>query len=446
MKRFFVFAGGLVCTVVVASGAQILEEWWTGTQGTGDWLGARPVLADHGLSFFGWWGADYTGVVDGGVSCGGTFEEELYFGATLDAAKATGAGALEGLTFTGGVRWRDGANSNIYAGDSPVFSPSLYQSGMGWRMMPFYATYVTPELFGVPKLLTLSGGWQNPYNFFVQQDASKLFRNNMIASSKGITANGVGWSSSYAAWGGFLKVQPVNWYYAQAGMYLAIPGGADSANHGLDFAGARPARDNGIFLIGETGFTPKIGPSKLPGKYALGGYSWGLEASAYTGEIRDNRWGLYWQADQMIWREPSASDGKAVADGKSFAKNVAEPTLRDEGLSLFSYFYFAPEKENALPFYYQAGAVYKGLLPTRGEDRLAAVIGMATYSGGFVFNDEEGGVEYAKDYEGVIEVDYRFQVNRWAYIQPFVQYLIRPGGTDSVANATAIGVHFQVQF
>ena len=43
-------------------------------------------------------------------------------------------------------------------------------------------------------------------------------------------------------------------------------------------------------------------------------------------------------------------------------------------------------------------------------------------------------------------MDYRFQVNRWAYIQPFIQYLIRPGGTDSVANATAIGVHMAVQF
>jgi porin len=47
--------------------------------------------------------------------------------------------------------------------------------------------YTTPELFGVKEFLTLSGGWENPYDIFAQQAESKLFRNNAIISSKSVS-------------------------------------------------------------------------------------------------------------------------------------------------------------------------------------------------------------------------------------------------------------------
>ncbi len=49
--------------------------------------------------------------------------------------------------------------------------------------------------------------------------------------------NGFPWSSSYAAWGGYLKVKPTAWYYAITGLYLAIPEASQRGNHGLDFEG-----------------------------------------------------------------------------------------------------------------------------------------------------------------------------------------------------------------
>jgi hypothetical protein len=127
----------------------------------------------------------------------------------------------------------------------------------------------------VKDFLTRSGGWVNPYDIFAQQPESKFFRNNAIISSKGISANGVGWSSGYAAWGGYMKIKPAKWYYAQAGLFLAIPNANNTANHGLDFQGARPANQNGLYFLAETGVTPQIGPSQLPGKYVFGGYDWG---------------------------------------------------------------------------------------------------------------------------------------------------------------------------
>jgi len=86
----------------------------------------------------------------------------------------------------------DGLNVNNFVGASTTFNPSTYQSGKQWRLMPFYLIFTTPELFGVKQLLTLSGGWVNPYDIFAQQAESKLFRNNAIISSKGSAP--MGWA------------------------------------------------------------------------------------------------------------------------------------------------------------------------------------------------------------------------------------------------------------
>ena len=54
---------------------------------------------------------------------------------------------------------------------------------------------------------------------------------------------------------------------------MSYPEATSTDNHGLAFEGFGPdPNQNGLFVIGETGFTPKIGASKLPGKYVAGAY------------------------------------------------------------------------------------------------------------------------------------------------------------------------------
>ena len=48
--------------------------------------------------------------------------------------------------------------------------------------------------------------------------------------------------------------------------------------------------------------------------------------------------------------------------------------------------------------------------------------------------------------EGVLEFSYRIQVNKWAYVQPDLQYIIRPGGTGLTQNATVLGFQLGVTF
>ncbi|MEI6035359.1 MAG: carbohydrate porin [Verrucomicrobiae bacterium] len=439
---------GLVGTIGIGRAENQVSNWWEGKYATGNWFGARETLVDHGVAFSGEWKANFLWDVGGGLEQRFGYDDELKFRVLVDAAKLTGAEGLEGLTFFSDVRYRGGAGVNKWVGASGNFAPSTFQGGRLWRFQNAYASYTTPELFGVKELLTVSGGWQNPTDHFLTQPLNKFFLNNSFTSSRGFGANGIPWGGSYSAWGGHLKVKPVDWYYAQAGLYLAIPQGTSTDNHGLDFAGYRINPNlNGLYFLGETGVTPKIGPAKLPGRYAAGFIYWGVENTSFAGEKADQKVALYWQADQMLFREPSPEEaaplGKGPSDGKKAV--VSKPKLSDQGLSLFSLINFAPQFNNTIPFYFQTGLVYKGLIPGRDNDQIGAAIAYGSYSADKQSADEANG-RPIQEYEGVLELDYRVQINKWAYVQPSLQYIIRPGAAGQTPNATVLGFQAGVTF
>ncbi len=424
------------------------ETWWNGKYATGNWFGVRDTLTEHGLTLSGEWKANFLWNVDGGLQQRFGYDDEWKFRVNIDAAKLTGREELEGLSFYSDVRYRGGAGVNKWVGASGNFAPSTFQGGRLWRFQNAYVTYTTPELFGVKELLTISGGWQNPTDHFITQPLNKFFINNTFNSGRGLSSNGIPWGGSYGAWGGYLKVKPVDWYYAQGGLYLAIPQGTNTNNHGLDFAGYRINPDlNGLFFLGETGFTPKIGPSKLPGRYAAGFIYWGVENRSFYGQKYDQKVALYWQADQQLFREPSPEEPAPLAKGPSDGKKavVSKPKLSDQGLYFFSLINFAPKFNNNVPFYFHTGLVYKGLIPTRDQDQVGVGFAYGNYSAYKQVADENAG-RPIQSYEGVLEFDYRVQINKWAYFQPTLQYIIQPGGTGITQNATVLGFQTGVIF
>ena len=146
---------------------------------------------------------------------------------------------LEGLAFSSTWRYRNLQNNPSYAAGTPTyFDPCSDFTGLGMRILPQYFEYTTPS-----KNITINAGWENPYELFLQQPLSKYFENTEINALKGIgapagpgiivvnPANGasmayrtsaVPWISSYASWGGTLKVKPSSTTYIQCGLYTAI--------------------------------------------------------------------------------------------------------------------------------------------------------------------------------------------------------------------------------
>lgn len=447
-------AGSPVTTTDEKNSASALSEWWNGKYATGNWFGVRDTLEDHGIKLNVEWKANFLWNLDGGLEQRFGYDDEWKFKTTIDLAKLSGWDAIEGLSLYSDVRYRGGAGVNKYVGASSNFAPSTFQGGRLWRFQNVYLTYTTPELFGQKEFLTLSGGWQNPTDIFINQPLSKFFLNNTFTSGKGISANGIPWGGSYGTWGGYAKIKPVDWYYAQSGLYLAIPNANNTSNHGLNFAGYRINPDlNGLYWLTETGFTPKIGESKLPGKYSAGFIYWGVENTSFLGAKYDARTQVYFQADQQLFREYTAPAeapvlAKGASDGKDF-KEVTPPKkakLNEQGLYFFSLWNVAPKFQATLPFYFQSGLVYKGLIPTRDNDQVGVAFAYGNYSYYKILDDYNDGRSVHQTYEAVLEFDYRIQINKWAYAQPSFQYIIRPNGTGLVQNASVLGFQLGVNF
>ena len=398
-----------------------LARWWQGRHVTGDWFGARDVLVERGIRFGGTWRTAYFGVADSQNGSGGFWGQDIVFNSNLDFAKFSGFEALEGLEGFIEGRWRENrpnmGDPNELVDASGMFNPSPWWSGVGWRMVTFGAEYTAPELFGVEEWLVLKGGWLRPQREFIDQPLSKLFLNNAINSSKGIGGN-IPFSSSFSTWGGTITTKPVDWQYTKAGLFMAYPGGTSFNNNGLMFQGSPNSSLNDLFFMIETGFTPEIGEAKLPGKYAFGSYYYGEDNEMFG----RSKYGFYWQADQMLYREPSSGE-----------------KLTDQGLHLFSLFTFAPPYNGNYPFYAQGGLVYEGLIPQRNKDELYGGLGVGTYDQNDRDNED-------RNYTMVLEGGYKFRINGWSFASPYIQYLIQPDGSQEVANATVLGVQVGITF
>jgi porin len=227
--------------------------------------------------------------------------------------------------------------------------------------MQFGLSYTTPELFGVKNFLTIHGGWLAPKLEFIDQPLSAQFVNAAMVVADGIGGN-VPFSAAFSSWGGTVEVKPADWQYTKVGLFMSYPEASDSNNNGLMFQGYAPdVSQNGLWFMGETGFTPHIGGERLPGKYAFGAYLYENGGGGSDG----NQFGLYLQADQMLFREFRGGE-----------------KLSAQGLNMFSLISFAPPDDNPYPLYAQGGLSYEGAVPTRDKDKAMFGFGFAPLPAG----------------------------------------------------------------
>jgi porin len=89
------------------------------------------------------------------------------------------------------------------------------------------------------------------------------------------------------------------------------------------------------------------------------------------------------------------------------------------------------------------GLVYKGLIPRRGNDQTTFGMIYGRFSGDYPRTVKATG-NGDPDYESVIEAGYRIQLTKFAFIQPAIQWVIRPGGTGRIPNALVIGAEMEI--
>jgi porin len=175
-------------------------------------------------------------------------------------------------------------------------------------------------------------------------------------------------------------------------------------------------KDEGIFGVTEYQFINLI-RNRLKGSYRTGIYYHSqlieIDADNTENKLFDNNYGFYLIADQMIYQKPGTT----------------------EGLGLFAQVAFSPKAINTHYRYLGLGLSYQGLLNNRNEDKL----GIAFTNAGFH--------DPLKRDETIIEISYKAQLTENLYIQPDLQYVINPGGTDlKLQNATVGFIRFGLNF
>lgn len=154
------------------------------------------------------------------------------------------------------------------------------------------------------------------------------------------------------------------------------------------------------------------------GTYKLGGYYHNAHTNRFHDEggllVTENKpanYGMYAVIDQVIFNSPAG-----------------------QSLSFFTQASISPKSSNENWYYLGAGANYKGLFAQRPEDML----GLAC---------AHSGIDNPIGSETTMELTYKAQLAGNFFIQPDVQYIINPAGTnESVKNSITGILRFGLNF
>ena len=105
---------------------------------------------------------------------------------------------------------------------------------------------------------------------------------------------------------------------------------------------------------------------------------------------------------------------------------------------------------NQLPYFFDAGFVAYGFLPSRPRDFAGFGVAYGSYSGDLRRAEEvqllTNPAVGLQSWEMTLELTYGCTVRPGLLVQPDLQFIINPGGNKAVQNAVAIGVNVVFNF
>ena len=377
---------------------------------TGDWGGARSQLKDQGYDFFAYYNAIVSSNVSGGIDSGSAYAGDLFAGMSIDLGKAFGA---DGWTFNLTGIDRHGASIDDDVGG--VYSVMQLVGGQTWFLYN----------------LSLEKSWDDGHHAFkfgritaTDDFAGSPFYGYYLSNSidgqiRAVLFDGVMTSYPFAVWGARYQYAPSDGFRAKIGVYQLTEKMWDRDLHGTDFT----FRDSdGVSVMAQLEWDWKAGTR--PGHFAVGLNNVSFEMPNFnSNDTTDTFIRYYAQLDQQVTQERTGSD---------------------EGLYLFGTLAYTDQQEPALvPFQTSFGAQYVGPFDGRNQDRLIFGTTYGQLSDDYADEKEAQG-NGRPDYEWMFELGYRIQITKYAYAQPDIQYVVQPGGTGEIPDATVIGMQFGV--
>lgn len=416
---------------------------------SGNWFGKRDELHEHGIEFSTTYTADIAGNPVGGKIPGGfKYADNFTFACFIETEKLFG---WHGGYFMMSTLQRDGyslTKTNI----KNQFRVQQVADGYTFK---WYELAYQQDFFN--NKWSLKTGRLGVNSDFATSPLYWLYMSYaMDGTIRGLSMDGLLPNAPNATWGSRLKVnltpttaarfgiyqmtkQPstngLNWdFYPNDGVLLMAqyswsPEFCKPTSQGANsiFTGSRPISKKAIEKNETAKKAVNVAKLKaLPGHYWMGGYYSTYEYAQFTSSTKaPNSYGLYWHADQTIYRP--------------------NPLL-DSGLVLWMAYELSPEQNiSIIPFQANGGAIYTGLIPGRQDDFTIFGVACGTFSSYYAEAQQNKGNGYPT-YELIYELAYRINITKFAYFQPDLQWVVNPAGAGRIPNALVLGAQMGVIF
>lgn len=417
---------------------------------SGNWFGKRDYLHEHGIEFSTTYTADIAGNPVGGKIPGGfKYADNFTFACFIETEKLFG---WRGGYFMMSTLQRDGyslSKTNI----KNQFRVQQVADGYTFK---WYELAYQQDFFN--NKWSIKTGRLGVNSDFATSPLYWLYMSHAIDGTvRGLSMDGLLPNAPNATWGSRLKVnltsttvarvgiyqmtqQPsingLNWnFYPSDGVLLMAqyswsPEFCKPTSMGSNsiFTGSQPVSEKAEAKNNKN-FNKPVDSTKLKalsGHYWMGGYYSSYEYTQFTSSTKaPNSYGLYWHADQTIYRP--------------------NPLL-DSGLVLWMAYELSPEQNiSIIPFQANGGAIYTGLIPGRKDDFTILGVACGEFSSYYAEAVQNKGKGYPT-YELIYELAYRINITKFAYFQPDLQWIINPAGTGKVPNALVLGAQMGVIF
>ncbi len=384
----------------------------------GDLGGLRSGLADYGIvPVIGYLG-NFAANPWGGDRHGATNTSSVHLGLGVDLEKLTGSKALEGWNLANVWVWRFG-NSLTKKYIHNTFNVQQNYGSQTIRMQSLYAIY-TNTIPETDLRFTFKFGRIAAGDNFMTKPIYWLYQSNAIDGNPVGVFNQLKWSAyPGSTWGAFSQIKHKDGQYFRAGVYQINSAKQDSMNmHGLDWSFSNAEGVNANFEIGWDINHDSSG--KSPGNISAGLVADWYNAEYVDGSSRSKPFNcsIYAQADYMVWNMGY------VKDNNPRYIERGEDSYRDlRGIVLWAVLQFDPYDELAqMPWFVNGGVLFNAPFSSRADD--VACFGIAYGKFSKYLEDS-----YKRDsYEMALELNYKFQINKFSFVQPGIQYIINTSG------------------
>ena len=359
----------------------------------------------------------------GGASQGTDYSHEMIYGLNLNLDKLLGwknANFVVSGAYNAGGDLSDKIGNAFTASESYVTNGvMLYQIYLK-QSMQVYGGEVSARMGRV----SMSGVFGSLPAF------GNLVSGGIDSTPEAIFYNSSFTSSPIATWGADIQYETIEDLSFAAGIYQA-PKNLNSPNwDGCDMG---ISSKDGFMMMFQAAWSPTFFAEKnsdgsakagtgLDGIYQIGGYYFGGYDTGNFNSDRENGYGFYAQAQQMLWRDKNNP-------GKYVSAWVGAQISPVESVSL-------------IPWMGYAGIQLQGFVPQRPSDGIY----FSWLGGWFSKNQNYENVGYNASYEMVVEATYVIQLNDNISIQPDIQYIFRPYGNDAIDDSLVIGGQLIVSF